>query len=81
MGVSDGDVVMHSDTGNTTYDTGSKHNEGSRQSAARAASVTQAQATAADIAYYRALLAQSNTLGANRANTLHALWLLGARDG
>ena len=73
--------MSQSNSGNATHDTEVKRVEGNRQSAIRAASVTQAQVVTAEIAYYRGVLASAKTLGANQAEALHALWLLGARDG
>lgn len=67
-------------SGNVTHDTEVRRVEGNRQSAIRAASVTQAQVVTAEIAYYRAVLASAITLGANQAVAIHALWTLGVRD-
>lgn len=72
---------MHSDTNNPTHNAATKQSEGSRQSSVRASGVTQAQAVTADIAFYRAVLASAKTQGIDQGPILHALWVLGARDG
>lgn len=80
MGVTDGDVMSQQATGNVTFDTEVVRVEGVRQSAIRAASVSQATVVTAEIAYYRAVLAAAKTLGTNQAEALHALWNLGVKE-
>jgi hypothetical protein len=69
------------DSYNIPHDTEVKRVEGLRQSAVRAAGVTQAQVITAEIAYYRAVLASAITnTGRNQGSAIHALWQLGVRD-
>lgn len=67
-------------TGNVIHDTEVRRVEGNRQSAIRAAAVSQATVVTAEIAYYRGVLASAKTLGTNIAEAQHALWTLGVRD-
>jgi pyocin large subunit-like protein len=68
------------DSYNLVHDTEVKRVEGIRQSAVRAASVTQAQVVTAEIAYYQAVLAATKVLGRNSGTAIHALRDLGVGD-
>jgi pyocin large subunit-like protein len=68
------------DSYNVAHDIEVKRVEGSRQSAARAAGVSQATVVTAEIAYYRAVLAATRILGRNQGTAIHALRDLGVSD-
>jgi hypothetical protein len=67
-------------SGKATHDEEEARVEGVRQSAIRAAGVSQATVKTAEIAYYRAALASAIANGLERGVFIGALWELGVRD-
>ncbi len=68
-------------TGKKNHDDAIDHAEANRQSATRAAGVSQATVRTAEVTFYRAALASARTNGVDQGGIIHALRTLGVGDG